>query len=150
MGVGNWTFFNKFRKNLGVANINFSTGIVRLALFQSTSNLAGTISSYGSLTNEVATNYGYTQLGKSCSTYSWSAIVSAGSYRFNINAGGKSWKASGGNIANIKFAVLYLSGASSHAKRLICYSQLSTAQFTLNSGNTLTISPSATGVFNLT
>ena len=75
-------------------------------------------------------------------------IGSPGSMRLNFGA--TQWKASGGTIANIKFAVLYLSGPSATAKKLICYSQLSTAAFSLTNQNTLTVTPAATGVFNLT
>jgi len=75
--------------------------------------------------------------------------ASAGSMRFNFTPW-RVWTAAGGSIAGVKFAVLYMSGASAGAKKLICYSQLSTAGFDITTGNTLTIMPAATGVFNLT
>ena len=135
---------NKFRKNLGIAAINMVTPTVKMLLCTSASNAGSvTISTRGSLTNEVAAGSGYATSGQVCTTHTYTAGASAGSMRFNVNA--KQWKASGGNIANIKFAVLFISGG-----KLICSSQLSTAQFTLTSGNTLTITPAATGVFNLT
>jgi hypothetical protein len=144
LAVGAWTFYNKFRKNLGIAAINLAGAPnIRLMLFTSASNAATlTISTRGSLTSEVANAVGYATSGQICSTHTYTAGASAGQMRFNINA--KQWKASGGNIISIKFAVLVVSGG-----KLICYSQLSTAQFTLTSGNTLTITPAATGVFNL-
>lgn len=149
MAVGAWTFYNKFRKNLGIAKIDMVGQNVRMTLYLSTSNAATTtLSTYGSLTNQVAAGVGYATSGLICTTHTYTAGASAGSMRFNINA--KQWRASGGTISGIKFAVLWLSGASALAKHLICYSQLSTTNFNLTSGNTITITPAATGIFNLT
>jgi hypothetical protein len=36
------------------------------------------------------------------------------------------------------------------ARKLLCFCQLSSAQFTVTSPNTLTVLPAATGVFTLT
>lgn len=153
MAVGNWTFYNKFRKNLGLANIGLITPAIRMALFLSTSNAAtATLSVYASLTNEVTQANGYTTGGGTkglLAGKTWTAGASAGSMRFNFTPA-RVWTAGGGTITGVKFAVLYTSGASATVKKLICFSQLSTANFNITTGNTLTISPSATGVFNLT
>ena len=147
MAVGAWTFYNKFRKNIGAGNVNL-LGTMKMALYTSASNAAtATLSTKGSVTSEVTGANGYATGGAAlAATVTWTAGASAGQLRFN--AGTQSWKASGGTIPNIKFAVIWASAATPGAK-LVCYSQLSTAQFTLSANNTISITPSATGIFNL-
>ena len=55
------------------------------------------------------------------------------------------WTATGGDVDNVKFAIIYQSGG-----KLVCYSKLSTSQFNLTQDNTLTVTPSANGIFELT
>jgi hypothetical protein len=152
MAASVWTYYNKFRKNLGIGNIGLLTPNVRMALFTSASNVAtATLSTYGSLTSEVTQANGYTAGGGAkglLAGRTWTAGASAGSMRFSYTPA-IVWTAGGGPISNVKFAVLYLSGASAGLKKLICYSQLSTAQFSVTVGNILSIG-GATGVFSLT
>lgn len=148
MAVGAFTFYNKFKRNLGAAAVNLSTGNFRLSLYLSTSNAAtATLSTIGSVTNEVAEANGYSSSGKALASKTWTAGASAGQFRFNAAA--TVWTATGGTITGIKFAVIWASGASAGARKLVCYSQLSTARFDLTINNTLTITPAATGIFNL-
>jgi hypothetical protein len=153
MAVGSWTFYNKFRKNMGTAGISLLAMSTRMALFLSTSNAATlTLSVIGSVTNQVTQANGYTTGGGAkglLAGVTWTGTASAGSMRFNFTPA-RVWTAAAGTITGIKFAVLYLSGASATVKKLICFSQLSTANFNITVGNTLTINPSATGVFNMT
>lgn len=147
MAVGAWTFYTKFRRNIGRGAVTLHTGTFKIALLTSASNAATiALSVYTSLTGEVALANGYTTNGgsKGTITQTWTTGASAGQIRFNYTPA-RVWTAGAGNIANVKFAVIYGS-AGSH---LICYSQLSTAQFNITPGNTLTITASATGVFNL-
>jgi hypothetical protein len=147
MAVGAWTFYQKFRRNIGRGAVTLHTGTFKMALLTSASNAATTtLSTYASLTGEVTQANGYSTNGgvKGTMTQTWTAGASAGQYRFNYTPA-RVWTAGGGNIANVKFAVIYGS-AGGH---LICFSQLSTAQFNITTGNTLTITASATGVFNL-
>jgi hypothetical protein len=54
-------------------------------------------------------------------------------------------------IANIKYAVIFLTGASAGAQKLLCYSTLTTSQITsLAIGNTLTVQMASGGVLTLT
>jgi hypothetical protein len=153
MAVGAWTFYNKFRKNLGISTINLLTGTIRMILLSSASNAATlTLSSYVSLTNEVAAGFNYSTGGGTrglLAGKTWTGTVSAKSMQFNFTPA-RVWTAAGGTIGPLKFAVLYLSAATTAGKKLICFSQLSTAGFSITTGNTLTITPSGTGIFNLT
>jgi hypothetical protein len=148
MAVGAWTFYNKFKRNLGAATVNLSTGNFRVSLYTSASNAAtATLSIISSVTTELTEANGYSSSGKALASKTWTAGVSAGQYRFNAAA--LVWTATGGTISNIKFAVIWASGTSATSRKLVCYSQLSTAQFSLTINNTLTITPAATGIFNL-
>jgi hypothetical protein len=54
-----------------------------------------------------------------------------------------------GPIANIKYAVISKIGASAGANKVLAYSQLSAAQFSLTGLQNHTIVPSANGIFTL-
>jgi hypothetical protein len=59
------------------------------------------------------------------------------------------WTGTGGSIANIKLAVISnVSGGASG--KLLCRSLLTSSQFTLASGNTLTLAMNASGILTLT
>ena len=99
------------------------------------------LSTYASLASEVASGNGYTTGGASVTSRTW-ASVATDKYRFDSTA--VVWTATGGAIANIKYAVVYQSGG-----KLVCFSKLTTSQFTLAQDNTLTVTPSASGIFEL-
>jgi len=99
------------------------------------------LSTYASLGSEVANGNGYTTLGASVTSRTW-ASVATDKYRFDSTA--VVWTATGGTIADIKYAVVYQSGG-----KLVCFSKLTTSQFTLAEDNTLTVTPSASGIFEL-
>ena len=151
MAVGAWTFYNKAKKNIGLGSFPLTTAAAkfRMALFLSASNAAtATLSVKSSVTSEVANANGYTTSGKVFNN-TWTAGASAAQYRFNTTSIGVFWSAAAGTITGIKFAVIFCSGASATVKKLLCYSQLSTAAFNLAAGNRLTITPAATGIFNM-
>lgn len=149
MAVGAWTFFKHFKGQLGKAGINFGSGNWKMILCTSAALFSAgkAISTYASVAGELATGNGYTANGgsKGTLTQSWGSALSAGNWRFNYSPA-RVWTAGASNLTNIKFAAIYGS-AGGH---LVCFSQLSTAQFTVTNGNTITITASATGVFNLT
>lgn len=145
--VGAWTFYNEAKKYLMTGDIDLNASTIRMSLFTSASNAAtATLSTIGSISNEVSEANGYSSSGKAL-TYTWSVGASASEYRLDATA--VIWTATGGNIANIKYAVLWVTGASAGARKLLCRSQLSTSQFTVTQNNTLTITPDALGIFEL-
>jgi hypothetical protein len=146
MAVGAWVIYNEFKKYLGTGAVPLS-GQFRIGLYTSASNAGtATLSIVSEVSGEIADGNGYSTSGKAL-TETWATGASAGEFRFDATA--VIWTASGGNIANVKYAVIWASGASAAARKLVCYSQLSTAQFTVTTGNTLTITPSANGIFEL-
>lgn len=146
MAAGAWTFYNIAKKKLMDGTFDLDTNTFRMSLYTSASNAATlTLSTRTSVTTEVTEQFGYSSSGKPLASITWAVGASATEFRWNCAA--IVWTAAGGSIASIKYAVIWQS--SGVADKLLCFSQLSTAQFTVTSGNTLTITPSANGIFEL-
>lgn len=146
--AGAWTAYTAAKRHLGDGAIDLDSDSFRMSLFTSASNAATlSLSTIGSVTNEVSEANGYSSSGKPLTGVSWAPGLSAASMRFTVDA--TQWIASGGNINNVKFAVIWRSGSSAAARKLLFKAQLSTAQFNVPSGNTLTIAPSTAGIFEL-
>lgn len=148
MAVAAWIIYDEAQRFLVDGTIDLPTTAVNVHLFNSSSNAAtDTLSVFSELTNELASSNGYTLSGKAL-TDTWSTGASAGEFRYDATA--VIWTASGGNLGNntaIKVAVLVATtGASAKAttNKIIAYSVLSTAGFTVADGNTLTLTPNAT------
>jgi hypothetical protein len=150
MAASAWAFYNDFKRYMADGTIDLDTTAFQMHLFQSSSNAAtATLSTLGSLTNQVASANGYTLSGKTMAK-TWSTGASASEMRWDDTA--RIWSASGGSISAIKFAVIVAqTGASAKdaANKLVAQGQLSTSQFSVTTGNTLTITPSANGIFEL-
>lgn len=148
MAAGAWVFYNEFKKYLGDGSIDLDGNTWRMSLFTSASNAAtATLSVISEVTNEVAEANGYSSSGKALSGVTWATGASASEMRFDSTA--VIWTATGGTIPNAKIAVIWKEGASAGARKLMAYSLLSTSQFTIGSGNTLTVTPSANGYWEL-
>ena len=146
MAATAWSFYNYFREYIG--NGQFDLDGTSVGFYLSLHTSAGStnvnnaaLSTYASLASEVASGNGYTTGGASVTSRTW-ASVATDKYRFDSTA--VVWTATGGTIANIKYAVVYQSGG-----KLVCFSKLTTSQFTLAEDNTLTVTPSASGIFEL-
>lgn len=148
MAAGTFTFYNEFKKYLGDGSIDLDGDTWRMSLFTSASNFAtATLSVISEVTNEVAEANGYSSSGKALSGVTWATGASAGEMRFDSTA--VVWTGTGGAISNIKAAVVWKAGASAGARKLMGYMTLSTSQFTVGQGNTLTVTPSANGYWEL-
>ena len=151
MAATAWAFYDSFRQKLGDGTIDLDDDNFKIALYTSASNAAtATLSINGSVTNEVTNGNGYVTGGLQISAVTWAAGASAGVRRFDSTA--KIFSASTGDIANIKYAVLLDETVGTATTRpVVCYSTLSTTQFTITDGNTLTITPhDPNGYFELT
>jgi len=148
MAAAAWSFYNSFREYLGEGDFDLSGTSVDFMLALHTSAASAnintaTLSTQASLGNECANGNGYATGGASVTGRTWAAGASAGVFRWDSTS--RIFTATGGTIANIKYAVIYKSGG-----KLVCFSKLTTSQFTLADANTLTITPSASGIFELT
>jgi|TARA_A100000172_G_scaffold79868_2_gene67955 hypothetical protein len=146
MAATAWSFYNSFREYLGNGQFDLDgtgTGFY-MALHTSAASAnvnTKTLSTQASLGNEVSNGNGYATGGASVTARTW-ASVATDKYRFDSTA--VVWTATGGTIANVKYAVIYQAGG-----KLVCFSRLTTSQFTLAQDNTLTVTPSASGIFEL-
>ncbi len=77
----------------------------------------------------------------------WAAGVSAGVQKFDCTD--PVFTASASDITNVRYAVIRKS-VSATGGHPLCFAALSTAAFTVSTGNTLTIQMATTGVFTLT
>ena len=114
-----------------------------MKLARSASNASTfTLSTFASITNEISARGGYAAGGRALTSMVWTVGASAKSYKFN--AANLPITASGSSLVNVKFGVIGVSGG-----KLLCWSKLSTAQFTVASPLVLTVQFNALGIFEL-
>ena len=142
MAASAWSFYNSFREYVGKAEFDIVANTFKMAVFTNatTTVTTKTLSTYASLNGE-ATGGSYVTGGKNMVSKTW-ASVATDKYRFG--AANLIFTASGSDISNIQYAVLYKDSG-----KLIAYSQLTTTAFNLATDNTITIAPSANGIFEL-
>jgi len=108
------------------------------------------ISTWASVGGEISAVGGYVANGKQVAppTARWTVGVSTKAMKWTYTTIGIVFTANGASLNNIKYFVLRNSTGAGNG-RVVCYVTLSTAPFTINTGNTLTILPPAAGVFSL-
>ena len=144
MAASAFTFYNEAKKYIGNGTIVLGTAAFKLKLTTSASNASTfTLSTFASITGEIGTSGGYVANGKALASMVWTVGASAKQYKFD--ADDLIWTATGGPLTNVKFGVIGLSGG-----KALCWSKLSTSQFTVTIGNTLTIAFNSAGIFTLT
>jgi phage major head subunit gpT-like protein len=148
MAAQAWKLYNLAKKKIGNTSLNLAATVFRITLHQSASNFAtATLGVYASLTSEVAEANGYSSSGKALTTEAWTVGVSAGQYKFD--ADDPIWTATGGTIPNIKGAAIWISAAATANRHLLCRASLTSTQFTLALGNTLTLQMNSGGIFTM-
>lgn len=149
--AGKWKAYEKAKLYMAnLTNTLAQTANLKLALFLSTSN-ANTLSVgtgiYGDLTNEHANANGYTTGGGTLSSVT---LTESGGV-ITFDAADFVFTASGGSIT-ARFGVIYYNGTlNSIVKPLLGVSLLDTApaDVTATTGNTLTVTFNASGIFQL-
>ncbi len=131
-----WEFYNSFKDKLGRGQIDLTgtNTAFRMRLYTSASNAAtATLVSAGEVTGEVNSS-AYPAKGNPL-TVNWSAKSTASTYSWTFLT--VIFTASGTAINAVKYAVI----ATQTASILVCWSQLSTAEFNVAVGNELVIEP---------
>lgn len=130
MAAGAWTFTNTTREKILKGQFDFDSDSFKCALFLSTSNISTSSTTYASLSNEVAQQYGYLTGGQAV-TFTFTGTTSV-AMSFASNP---TWTASGGSIV-ARFGVIY-----EVAGDVVCYCLLISpaADVTCTSGNILQI-----------
>ncbi len=135
MAAAAFKVYNETKRDLINGNIDLEL-IMRMALYKSTSNASTfTLSAASELTN-VVNAAGYT----GTKTLTASVIAGANASTSKFPFANVIFTASGADITSLMYAVIFESGGS-----LVCWSKLSTAVFSITSGNTLTIAANSTG-----
>ncbi len=143
MAASAFQLYNEAKKYIGNGTIVLGTAAFKLKLTNSGSNASTfTLSTFASVTGEISARGGYVANGKALATMAWTVGASAKSYKFD--ADDLVFTASGSSLINVKYGVIGLSGG-----KALCWSKLSTAQFTVTSPNTLTIQFNALGIFEM-
>jgi hypothetical protein len=149
MAAGKWKLYEQAKKHLADGTFDLDGQTFKISLHSSASNantLSGS-SAFADLTNELATANGYTAGGITLTGVTWTNA--AGTMTFTSSA--VVWTASGGSIA-ARFAVIRASGTlNGIVDPILCVCLLDTtpADVTATAGNTLTITPNASGIFTL-
>lgn len=139
--AGAWTFTNASRTYLMDGSSQIGTSSYKLALFTNASNLGSGTTTYAGVTSEVGTtNTGYTTGGITVTPAASGTTTVTVTYADTVQ-----WTAGSANLT-AKFAAIYVV-----AGKVIVFCTLDSggADVTATSGNTLTITPSGSGVFTL-
>jgi hypothetical protein len=156
MAVAAWITYDSFHRHIMDGTIKLSTTVLDMHLVMSTSNYSTTtLSSLGSLTLELGSARGYSQSGIAL-TDTWAVGASTGEMRYDATA--VVWTAAGGDLGSTSantqvlgaVIVARTQASGGHTgNKLVAFSVLSTTSFNVSDGNTLTITPSANGIFEL-
>lgn len=154
MAAGTWKIYAKAKKLIGAGTITLGAGVFKMQLHRASASAAilvlSTRSTNASIPGEISATGGYVAGGRNLppATGKWTVGASAKQYKFTYTTAGLVFTANGGPLTNIKYALIRNSTGAG-AGKVLCFCTLSTAAFTITTGNTLTISPAATGVFTL-
>ncbi len=149
MAATAWTFYNDAKKKIGNGTILLDAGIWKMILATSASNASTTTISIASqVTGQLAVAGGYAAGGRTIAGVAWTTAGDPSSVKWD--ATDLVFTASGANLSNVKFAVIHNSVGAVTSGHLLVWSRLSTAQFSVTSGNTLTVQFAAAGIFTLT
>lgn len=137
MAAAAWKVYNEAKQYMLNGTIDLDAASLRMALYKSTSNASTfTLSTGASVSNGVTTNLS----GSGIRSLTASMIAGANASTYKFTFANVIFTASGGDVTSIMYAVIYVSGG-----KAICWSKLSSAVFTVTSGNTLTIGANSTG-----
>ena len=151
MAATAWQLYNQAKRYIGNGTIELGVGNFKMALFRGSSNASTfTLSTLGSVTLQISATGAYVTGGEALNpaTGQWTIGASTDQMKFTYTAVGITFTASGSNLNQIKYAVIYQGSGS--AAKLLCFCALSSAAFDVSDPNTLTVLPAATGVFTLT
>jgi hypothetical protein len=148
MAAGKWKMYESAKLALANGLIDFDTHSFKINLYLSTSNAntltAATIAQLTDITNQVATNFGYTQNTKAVTI---TTANSSGTITIDETTN-PVWTASGGSIT-ARFAVIYDDTHANDMPVFVCLLDTAPADVTATDGNTLTITMNASGVVTL-
>jgi hypothetical protein len=145
--AGKWKLYEQAKLKIAQGIIDLDTHSFKINLYLSTSNandltLANAFKA--DITNQVATNFGYTQDTKAVTitTAQASGTVTVDETTNPV------WTASGGTIT-ARFAVIYDDTNANKDAVCVCLLDTAPADVSATTGNTLTITQAAGGIFTM-
>jgi len=145
MATSAFRVYNSAKKYLLTGGIDLDTSVIMATLIGNGGNASDyTLSVIGSVSGS-ASGGGFA--AKSLTGVTVGSGASAKVIKFD--ASDLVWTASGSAIDSIKHLVLYVSGLSAGAHKLLGWVLLTSTAFTLSTNNTLTIQWNASGIFTL-
>ena len=145
MAAAAWRLYAKAKEYIGDGTIQLGTQGLKMALFRGSSNVSTvTLSTLVELSVQ-ASGGAYVAGGKFLVPSAGTWTLAGSTVTLDYISLGITFTASGSVISAVQYAVIYNS-----AGKLLCWSKLSSAPFSVSSPNTLTVLPAATGVFTLT
>lgn len=154
MAAGTWKIYAKAKLYIGNGTITLGAGVFKMQLHRTSASatilVLSTRSTAASIAGEISATGGYVANGRNLvpATGQWVVGASAKQYKFTYSTIGLVFTGSGGPLTNVRYALIRNSTGAGVGK-VLCFCTLSTAAFTVATGNTLTIAPAATGVFTL-
>jgi hypothetical protein len=154
MAAGTWKIYGKAKQYIGDGTITLGAGVFKMQLHRASASadilVLSTRSLNTSIPGEISAVGGYAANGRNLvpATAQWTVGASAQQIKFTYTTAGLVFTASGASLSNIKYALIRNSTGAGVGK-VLCFTTLSTAAFTITSPNTLTVIPNASGVFTL-
>jgi len=146
--AGKWKMYESAKLAWANGLIDFDSHSFKINLYLSTSNAdtltAATIAQLSDITNQVATNFGYTQDTKAVTI---TTANSSGTITIDETTN-PVWTAAGGAIT-ARFAVIYDDSHANDMPCFVCLLDTEPADVTATDGNTFTVTISGTGVVTL-
>ena len=149
--AGKWKVYETAKLAIANGEIDLGSDAFEIALYLSTSNantLTGTTNKLASLSNQVATNFGYTQADGSAGGKVLSVTTANSGGTITVDGDNPVWTATGGSITGM-YAVAIDGTHASNMAVAVCLLDTAPADVTATTGNTFTITMSASGMFTL-
>jgi len=142
MAAGNFTLYNSAKRKLQTADIDLNAGVYKARLYKgqaaaSVSNANGVSTIAGIGTSNACANCS----DKSLAAFSVGALAGSATQRFTSTD--LVFTATGGNIGSAQYMVIWESAGG----ELLGWVKLSTAAFSVTTGNTLTVYNPTNGWF---
>lgn len=154
MSVGTIKIYTRAKRYIGTGAVVLNAGVFKMALLRTSASAIilkvsnGGASTWASLVGEISATGGYVAGGRNLlpATGKWTVGASTKAMKFTQSTVGLVFTANGGALTNVRYMVIRNSTGAG-AGKLLCFVTLSTAAFTISTGNTLTITASTTGGF---
>lgn len=138
-------FYNTFRKYMADGTIDLDTDTFKISAHTSSYTPSATSHTvYADLTNELSTANGYTSGGATLGSVTWTQSTGTMTW----TAANPVWTASGGSLVTRTYVIRKSGTGNSIVNPLVLYITDS-ADTTTTTGNTLTITINASGIFTL-